>query len=88
VTGGGGAPLYAYTGEPDLRAYVRADSAARVRVEHLVRPSPSAGENPYHYVVVRVDGERIRLEVVGVEWGRGYAPYRSPRAVLSDSVPD
>ena len=86
VTGGGGAPLYAYTGEPDLRAYQRADSAARVRVEHLVRPSPSAGENPYHYLVVRVDGERIRVEVVGVEWGRGYAPYRSSRATLSDST--
>jgi hypothetical protein len=86
VSGGGGAPLYAYTGEPDLRAYVRADSASRLRVEHLVRPGVEPGENPYHYLVVHVDGERIWVDVVGVEFGRGYAPYRSARAVLADSA--
>jgi hypothetical protein len=88
VSGGGGAPLYPYTGEPDLRAYLRADSASRLRVEHLARPSVDAGGNPYHYLVVHVDGERIWVDVVGVEFGRGYAPYRSARAVLADSTGD
>jgi 3',5'-cyclic AMP phosphodiesterase CpdA len=86
VSGGGGAPLYAYSGEPDLRAYVRADSASRLRVEHLVRPGVEPGDNPYHYLVVHVDGERVWVDVVGVEWGRGYAPYRSARAALTDST--
>ena len=87
VSGGGGAPLYPYVGEPDLRAYVRADSASRLRVEHLVKPSVNPGENPYHYLVVHVDGERVWVDVIGVEWGRGYAPYRSARAALADSTP-
>jgi hypothetical protein len=25
------------------------------------------------------------LEVIGVDWGRGFQPYRSARSVLSDS---
>ena len=87
MSGGGGAPLYPYVGEPDLRAYMRADSASRLRVEHLVKPGVSPGENPYHYLVVHVDGERVWVDVIGVEWGRGYAPYRSARAVLGDSTP-
>jgi hypothetical protein len=86
VSGGGGAPLYGYVGEPDLRAYVRADSASKLRVEHLVKPGMEPGENPYHYLVVHVDGERVWVDVVGVEFGRAYAPYRSARAVLADST--
>jgi hypothetical protein len=42
------------------------------------------GLNPYHYVVVEVDGAGLRLEVVGVDWGRDYQPYRSNRANLRD----
>ncbi|MDP2958242.1 MAG: metallophosphoesterase [Longimicrobiales bacterium] len=87
VTGGGGAPLYPYRGEPDLRAYVAESGADSARVEHLVRPGPERGDNPYHFVVVHVDGERMWLEVESVDWGSGYAPYRSNRAVLRDSVP-
>lgn len=86
VTGGGGAPIYPYRGEPDLRAYVASSGADSVRVEHLVRPGPERGDNPYHFVVVHVDGERMWLEVESVDWGTGYAPYRSNRAVLRDSV--
>lgn len=86
VTGGGGAPIYQYLGEPDLRAY-RAAAADSVRVEHLVRPGPDRGDNPYHYVVVTVDGDRMWLDVESVDWGVGFAPYRSNRAVLRDSVP-
>ncbi|MHB1097123.1 MAG: metallophosphoesterase family protein [Gemmatimonadaceae bacterium] len=87
VTGGGGAPLYPYRGEPDLRAYIAASGADSARVQHLVRPGPEPGDNPYHFVVVHVDGTRISLEVQSVDWGSGFAPYRSNRATLRDSVP-
>lgn len=88
VSGGGGAPLYAYTGEPDLRPYYEAARPDTVRVEHLVRPGPSRGDNPYHFVIVHVDGEAMWLEVRAVDWGTGYAPYRSNRAVLRDVPPE
>ncbi len=87
VTGGGGAPLYGYRGEPDLRAYLTASGADSARVDHLVRPGMERGENPYHFVVVHVDGDRISLEVQSVDWGTGFAPYRSNRATLRDSLP-
>jgi hypothetical protein len=87
VSGGGGAPLYAYTGEPDLRDYMTAGKAQQVALEHVVRPSIDPGGNPFHYVVVHVDGARISLEVVGVDWGRGFAPYRSATASWSDRDP-
>lgn len=82
VSGGGGAPLYAYSGEPDLRAYVAASGADSARVEHLVRPGPNPGDNPYHFLVVHVDGARVWADVVGVDWGRNYQPYRSARTPL------
>jgi len=34
-----------------------------------------------------VDGDRISLELQSVDWGAGFAPYRSNRAVLRDSLP-
>ena len=87
VSGGGGAPLYSYTGEPDLRDYQLVNAAAKVRLEHLARPSSEAGANPFHFVIVHVDGEDISVEVVGVDWGRGFAPYRTNGMVLKDKVP-
>ena len=86
VTGGGGAPIYGYTGEPDLRPYLAAGAADSVRVEHLVKPGMDRGENPYHFLVVHVDGARVWHEVVSVDWGTGFAPYRSNRATLGDTV--
>ena len=77
VSGGGGAPLYAYQGEPNVRPYLAANAASNVRLEHLVKPSIDPGGNPYHYVVVHVDGAKIDLEVIGVYWGAGFQPYRS-----------
>lgn len=87
VSGGGGAPLYAYTGEPDLRDYLKAGSDQHLTLEHLVRPSVDPGGNPFHYVVVHVDGTSISLGVIGVDWGRGFAPYKSSVASLSDERP-
>ena len=86
VTGGGGAPIYWYRGEPDLRPYLLEGAADSVRVTHLVRPGPNRGDNPYHYVVVHVDGPEVWMEVVGVDWGINFQPYRSARTMLSDPV--
>lgn len=86
VSGGGGAPLYAYQGEPDVREYVRAAAADSVRLEHLVRPGMNAWENPYHYLVVHVDGEHLRIEVIGADFGAAFKPYRSRSADLEGPV--
>ncbi len=87
VTGGGGAPLYAYVGEPDVSAYVKAGAELKVSMEHLAKPSIDPGGNPFHFVIVHVDGEKISLEVVGVDWGRGFAPYRSNGIQMQDKTP-
>jgi hypothetical protein len=84
VSGGGGAPLYAYQGEPDLRQYIEAGGAAKLNVQHLAKPGASPGENPYHYVVVHINGTQIRIEVVGVDFGRDFAPYRSRTLEISE----
>jgi 3',5'-cyclic AMP phosphodiesterase CpdA len=86
VSGGGGAPLYLYEGEPDLRAYLAEGAADSVRVTHLVKPGPNRGDNPYHYVIVHVDGSEVWIEVVGVDWGRNFRPYQSAQTSLSDLV--
>jgi hypothetical protein len=81
VTGGGGAPLYAYLGEPETRTFNVANHAS---MEHLVKPGMNPGDNPYHFVVVRVDGNRLSMEVVGVDWGRAFRPYRSNAVDFAD----
>ena len=87
LTGGGGAPIYTYQGEPNLREYRTANAAAKVQVQHLARPGLKAGDNPYHYVVVHVNGDQISIDVVGIDWGAGFAPYASNSATLSDRPP-
>ena len=84
VSGGGGAPLYAYTGEPDLRDYVKANETLKVTMEHLAKPSSDAGGNPFHFTIVHVDGDRLSIEVVGVDWGRNFTPYHSSGAAMQD----
>lgn len=84
VTGGGGAPLYTYRGEPDLRDYLKANQSSNVTLEHLVKPGAELGSNPYHYVIVRVDADSLGMEVVAVDWGAGFQPYRSSRVDLKD----
>jgi hypothetical protein len=86
VTGGGGAPIYLYAGEQDLRGYVAANAAQAVRVDHLVKPGATPDQNPHHFVVVQVDGDRLSLEVVSTS-ATPYLPYHgSARIVLSDRV--
>jgi hypothetical protein len=84
VTGGGGAPTYTYSAEPDLGEYLAAGAAANVRLEHLAAPGPTPTDNPHHFVVIQVDGDELSLEVVSL----GEAPlmpYKgSARATLSD----
>jgi 3',5'-cyclic AMP phosphodiesterase CpdA len=82
ITGGGGAPLYTYQGDPDIRPYVRQNSAEKVSLERLVKPPYEPGGGAYHFVIVRVNGEQMDLEVVGVDWGRDFAPYRSNKVDL------
>jgi hypothetical protein len=82
VTGGGGAPIYTYQGEPDLREFLAAGAAEKVQLEHLVIPSAHAADTPHHYVVVQVDGDDISLEVIGVDPGQDFKPYRSNRLLI------
>jgi hypothetical protein len=74
VSGGGGAPLYA-------------GAADKLTLEHLAKPSSDPGGNPFHYVVVHVDGERISVDVIAADWGKGFAPYRSSSATLLNPKP-
>lgn len=87
VSGGGGAPNYEYNGEPDTRDYLEVNKASKISFDHLAVPSVDPGGNPHHYVVVQVDGEHLSLEVVGVDWGTGFAPYRSNKTQLEDVLP-
>jgi len=82
LSGGGGAPTYVYTGEPDLHAYVEEHAAQNVRVEHLIRPGLTIADNPHHFVIVRVDGDRLSLEVVGTGT-TPFVPYGRPRIDLA-----
>jgi hypothetical protein len=85
VSGGGGAPIYAYSGEPNLDGYLKQNEASKVKLEHLVKPGVDRGSNPYHYLIVRVDGESLDMQVISVDWGTGFAPYRSNKVELQDS---
>jgi 3',5'-cyclic AMP phosphodiesterase CpdA len=82
VSGGGGAPTYTYRGEPDLEAYLTANASSNVRVEHRLKPGPLVANNPHHFLIVRVDGDRLFLEVVG-SGSTPYEPYGVPLVDLN-----
>ena len=63
-----------YTGEPELSAYLATGGSANLRVTHLAKPGPSRDDNPHHFLIVRVDGDRLSIEVVAIG-GRRFAPY-------------
>jgi hypothetical protein len=71
-----------------LRDFLTAGAAEKVELEHLARPGNDVADNPYHYVVVQVDGSDISLEVVGVGAARKFEPYRSSGVTIRDDGPD
>ena len=84
VSAGGGAPLYTYSGEPDLREFLKTNAASQVTLAHLVKPGRESRSNPHHYLIVRVDGDQLEMEVVGVDWGRDFQPYGTNKVLLQD----
>jgi hypothetical protein len=64
VTGGGGAPIYRYSGEPDFDRYRRTALPATIDIEHAARPGANEADNPHHFVVVEVDNGHLRLQIV------------------------
>jgi 3',5'-cyclic AMP phosphodiesterase CpdA len=83
VTAGGGAPTYVYRGEPEVAAYLAAGAPQNVRLEHLARPGATIEENPHHFVVVRVDGDRLSLEVIGTG-PMPFVPYEGKSTISLD----
>lgn len=83
VSGGGGAPIYYYRQTPDTRDYLGTYAASQVRLEQIAQPGATPGSNPYHFLIVKVDGPQVDIEVVGVDWGIGYQPYRSNSVLLT-----
>lgn len=84
ISGGGGAPLYTYAGDPDVQPYLKQFAAEKVTLDRLAKPPYEPGGGAYHFVLVQVDGEHLSMEVIGVDWGRDFAPYRSNKANLSN----
>lgn len=82
ISGGGGAPTYIYTGEPDLTEYLAAGASQQVRVEHLAKPGLTIEDNPHHVLVIQVDGDKLSVEIVGV---RPFAPYNGSARVSLDN---
>jgi hypothetical protein len=35
-------------------------------------------------LLVRVDGENLDMQVISVDWGKGFEPYRSNKVALKD----
>jgi hypothetical protein len=83
TTGGGGAPIYTYRGEPVLDEYIAAALPMNVNIEHRVIPGPTVEDNPHHFVIVEVDGDKLTLEVVGTG-PTPYRPYGTERFELVD----
>jgi len=84
VSGGGGAPLYGYVGEPNLKAYLKANRGMKVQIQHLVKPGPYGHLCPHHFLVLRVDGARVTLELHSVDSGSNFHPYPNDQVELQD----
>src|SRR5262245_53567117 len=84
VTGGGGGPIYRYTGEPDLRRYADAALPTEVSIEHAVRPGRQESDNPHHFVVIQVDGTHLQLRVVSTV-AAPFLPYGTDAVSLDDT---
>jgi len=86
TTAGGGAPTYYYEGEPATSAYEGRYAAAKVHLEHLVKPGSAPGSNPFHFVVLSVDGASMSLEVVTANPAVAFKPYGKSGAGTSLDV--
>jgi calcineurin-like phosphoesterase family protein len=84
VTGGGGGPIYRYSGEPDLRRYADAALPMQVTIEHAVRPSRQESDNPHHFVVIQVDDTHLQLRVVSTV-AAPFLPYGTDTVSLDDA---
>ncbi len=73
LTGGGGAPIYTYQGEPQVDAYLQGAAEEHATLAHLARPGPKISDNPHHFTIIDVDGDRLSMEIVAV--GGTFAPY-------------
>jgi hypothetical protein len=69
-----------------VQAYLAQGTDRNVRLEHLARPGSDAAQNPHHFVIVQVDGDRLSLEVVGAG-GTEYTPYGGASRVDLDDPP-
>jgi hypothetical protein len=76
VTGGGGAPIYQYVGEPDRARYEQSALPQIVHLTHAARPGTAEADNPHHLVVIEVRHERLRLRVVATV-AAPFQPYGS-----------
>ena len=85
VSGGGGAPLYLYMREPDLSEYLNANRGLKVQLQHLVKPGPYGAPSPHHFIVIRVDGNRVGLEFHAVDNGSNFRPYPDNQTALEDA---
>ena len=75
ISAGGGAPVYGYAGEPDIADYLAAGGPAKVQLDHLVKPYLLAADNKFHFSIIRVDGDKLSIEVVGIPPATDFKPY-------------
>jgi hypothetical protein len=80
VSGGGGGPIYTYRGEQDLKQFM---PEAHDAVEHIARPGAVAADNPHHFVVFEVDGDRIWEKTIATV-ARPFTPLGQARVELAD----
>jgi len=80
VTGGGGAPIYPYTAEPDLARYAGTAAPLNITVEHAARPSPDVADNPHHFALIQVDNDMLSLRVVATV-AAPFEPYGSKKTM-------
>lgn len=83
VSGGGGAPIYSYRGEQDLDAYAAGTSPHVVSVDHAMRPGVQEGDNPHHFVIFEVDGDRMWVQVVATV-AAPFLPYGESKIELTN----
>ena len=83
VSGGGGAPIYAYRGEQDQTRYIASAAPQHITIQHAAKPRPDLADNPHHFVIFEVDGDRIWEKWVSID-AAPFMPFGQPRVELAD----